>query len=130
MDFILSTSNFLNGFDDYGHYLRAQIQITNCIDYEPKPTPGCTAKWGGLAPSSAPVTADSLQNDSLPGVSDGDWNGDGKIDKTDTVLGRGVADMQAQLGASTGDAQGAAGGADTAAAANPDLFKFLMGDGR
>jgi ABC-type transporter Mla subunit MlaD len=129
MDFVLSTSNFLNGFDDYGHYLRAQIQITNCIDYVPKPIAGCSAKWGGLEQTSAPVTAKSLENPDLPGVSDGDWNADGVIDKTDTVLGRGVAGLEGQIEANSDDESGSASGSDTTAA-NPDLFKFLMGDGR
>jgi hypothetical protein len=38
--------------------------------------------------------------------------------------------MQGQLDASSDDGQGSDGGSDTSAAANPDLFKFLMGDGR
>ncbi len=128
MDFILSTSNFVNGFDSFGHYLRAQIQITNCIDYELVVTGGCQANWAALPgeTSGAVPTAKSVQGEA---PADGDWNADGVVDKTDTVLGRGVAEMQAQLDASADDDAGAAGDADTSTG-NPDLFKFLMEDGR
>ena len=32
--FILNASNALNGFDDFGHFLLAQLQITNCVEYD------------------------------------------------------------------------------------------------
>ncbi len=47
MSFILNTSNVFNGFDDLGHYLRAQLQITNCVEYVEAAIPGsgCDARF-------------------------------------------------------------------------------------
>ena len=46
MEFILNTSNVFNGFDDFGHYLRAQLQITNCVEYvDRRRSTGCGANW-------------------------------------------------------------------------------------
>ena len=33
MKFILNSSNIFNGFDQFGHYLLAQLQITNCVEF-------------------------------------------------------------------------------------------------
>ena len=41
MNFILNSSNTFNGFDEFGHYLRAQLQITNCVDYSDIVVTGC-----------------------------------------------------------------------------------------
>ena len=130
MKFFLNTSNVFNGFDQFGHYLRAQIQITNCVDYVTAPTTGCDAGFVAPTASSAPAPAPTkatLRGDGLPGVTDGDWNGDGVIDETDQILapddadGDGEADEQPSFGpASTDpDENGTA-----------DLLQFLTGDGR
>ena len=37
MNFILNSSNVFNGFDNFGHYLRAQLQITNCVEFVAAP---------------------------------------------------------------------------------------------
>ena len=57
MGFVLNTSNVYNGFDDFGHYLRTQLQITNCVEFVPAippdaPSSGCEANWAG-SPSPA-----------------------------------------------------------------------------
>lgn len=68
MGFLFNTSNVFNGFDQYGHYLRGQIQITNCIDYSLIPTTGCGANWANSrsaaafdGPSPAP-TKETIRN--------------------------------------------------------------------
>ena len=43
MDFIYYSSASINGFDTYGHFLRAAAQLTNCLEYETIPFPGCEA---------------------------------------------------------------------------------------
>ena len=53
MDFLINTSNVFNGFDEFGHYLRGQIQITNCVEYVIAPTTGCGANWAGAETSAA-----------------------------------------------------------------------------
>ena len=44
MKFILGSSNIFNGFDKFGHYLRAQLQITNCVEFVSVPTAGSVAR--------------------------------------------------------------------------------------
>jgi phospholipid/cholesterol/gamma-HCH transport system substrate-binding protein len=51
--FILNASNSFNGFDDLGHFLLTQIQITNCVDYVTSPAVGCDGRWVGPGTSSA-----------------------------------------------------------------------------
>jgi ABC-type transporter Mla subunit MlaD len=43
-----STASF-NGFDQYGHFGRTLVTLTNCIDYEgnPKGESGCSARFNG-----------------------------------------------------------------------------------
>lgn len=50
---ILGISNSLSGYDDYGHFLRAVIQINNCADMAAVPVPGCSSKWTGATSSAA-----------------------------------------------------------------------------
>ena len=58
MAFVLNTSNVFNGFDDYGHYLRTQLQITNCVEFVLGPRPGapssgCEANWADSLTAAA-----------------------------------------------------------------------------
>jgi hypothetical protein len=50
--FILNASNSFNGFDDLGHFLLTQIQITNCVDYVTRPSTGCNGSWGTVTQSA------------------------------------------------------------------------------
>jgi ABC-type transporter Mla subunit MlaD len=34
MDFIYNTAGSVNGFDQFGHFLRANLQVTSCLDYQ------------------------------------------------------------------------------------------------
>ena len=55
MKFILGSSNIFNGFDQFGHYLRGQLQITNCVEFVSVPTAGsgCVANWLHTSTTSA-----------------------------------------------------------------------------
>jgi phospholipid/cholesterol/gamma-HCH transport system substrate-binding protein len=46
----------INGFDSFGHYLRAGLIVNQCSTYAVNPTPGCTANF---APASATAAAAS-----------------------------------------------------------------------
>ena len=46
----------VNGFDSFGHYLRAGLIVNQCSTYAVNPTPGCTANF---APASA--TSDAFR---------------------------------------------------------------------
>ena len=47
MDFIFNTSAAVNGFDQYGHYLRTFALITNCTRIISTPVLGCNANFTG-----------------------------------------------------------------------------------
>jgi phospholipid/cholesterol/gamma-HCH transport system substrate-binding protein len=49
MDFIYSSSGSLNGFDQFGHFMRANFLATNCVDYAAAPLTGCGANFTGAA---------------------------------------------------------------------------------
>jgi hypothetical protein len=52
--FIFNGAGTFNGFDSYGHYLRGELLVTNCVDYRVEPLSGCSSNWaGGSASGSA-----------------------------------------------------------------------------
>jgi len=130
MHFLLNTTNTFNGFDQYGHYLRAELQITNCLDYVGEFTTGCNANFneGGGSPvsQSQELSADVLAGKGLPGVADGDWNADGVVDETDAILAPEDADGDGEP-----DEQPSFGPASTDPEENgtSDLLEFLAGGG-
>ncbi len=60
MDLIYYTANGLNGFDSLGHYLRALLLVTNCVDYRVTPLSGCDANWASETLSGAPRSTAKL----------------------------------------------------------------------
>ena len=48
----------VNGFDTFGHYLRAGLIVNQCSTYAVTPTPGCTANF---APASATAASSAVQ---------------------------------------------------------------------
>jgi ABC-type transporter Mla subunit MlaD len=70
MDLIYYTANGINGFDSLGHYLRALLLVTNCVDYRVTPLSGCDANWA----------EDTFEGASSSGILEGQRqgrNGDG-----------------------------------------------------
>lgn len=53
MQFVLNSSNAFNGYDEFGHFLRATLLVTNCVDYRITPLSGCGANWTGASSLSA-----------------------------------------------------------------------------
>jgi len=60
VELIYNTSATLNGFDQYGHFGRTLITLTNCVDYEARPAGseggGCASRFNGpgaVEPASA-----------------------------------------------------------------------------
>jgi phospholipid/cholesterol/gamma-HCH transport system substrate-binding protein len=118
MHFLVNTSGVFNGFDDYGHYLRAAILITNCIDYVTFPISGCGANFsGGLTTASATAPSPEPTKETLAGPP-------GSPDPLDGAFGA--------KGKKQPDAKGeaTAPGFDAAENGTNDLLEFLVGDGR
>jgi len=98
--FALNASNVFNGFDQFGHFLLAQIQITNCVEYDVVPVTGCDATWFDDRQAQA---ASSTPPEEAP-----------KADPIDPALGIDVPE-------DTTTADSAEG--------TKDLLEFLMGSG-
>ncbi len=129
MKALLNNSNVFNGFDEFGHYLRAQIQITNCVDYVVVRLTGCSANWTGsssaAAPAGAPApTAATIAGEGLPGFADA--GGSGAASAADAPS----AGLDAAPDGAPGAAAGEGAGAGAATRASRDLLGFLIGGDR
>ena len=52
MNFIYNTTGSLNGFDQFGHYQRSNLQLSTCVEIVATPAGGCEAFWQPAATSS------------------------------------------------------------------------------
>ncbi len=105
MSFILNSSNVFNGFDDYGHYLRAQLQITNCVEYVTTVKTGCAANFSQVLSSAVASAAPTPESFGAKAPSDGTFG-------------------TARSGRATTGGTGSASTKGT-----KDLLQFLVGDG-
>ena len=53
MNFIYNTSGSLNGFDQFGHYQRSNLQLSTCVELVATPAGGCEAFWQPSSTGSA-----------------------------------------------------------------------------
>lgn len=63
VELIYNTAGTLNGFDQYGHFGRTLLTLSNCLDYEPATGggSGCVARFNGLnAGEAASTSSDAL----------------------------------------------------------------------
>jgi phospholipid/cholesterol/gamma-HCH transport system substrate-binding protein len=52
-NFLFNTTGGINGYDQYGHFLRAQLQVTPCTTLATVSLQSCTAHWGGSVQTKA-----------------------------------------------------------------------------
>ena len=57
MDYIFFQMAAVNGFDTFGHYLRAGLIVNQCASYAVEPTFGCSANFPRSAGASAAAAA-------------------------------------------------------------------------
>jgi phospholipid/cholesterol/gamma-HCH transport system substrate-binding protein len=57
LDYIFYQVAAINGFDSFGHYLRAGLIVNQCSTYAVQPTFGCSANFGGAQASDATAAA-------------------------------------------------------------------------
>jgi phospholipid/cholesterol/gamma-HCH transport system substrate-binding protein len=62
MDFIFYSVSAVNGFDQYGHYLRAALIVNLCSTYATSPAPGCSSNFNGGSASSSRLTASQVDS--------------------------------------------------------------------
>jgi phospholipid/cholesterol/gamma-HCH transport system substrate-binding protein len=56
LSFLYNTTGGVNGFDQYGHFLRAVLRITVCTTLVSSPSFGCGSNWGGTAAKATDVS--------------------------------------------------------------------------
>ena len=62
MDYIFYQVAAINGFDSFGHYLRAALIVNQCSTYATTPRFGCSANFSsGASSSSAGAAFDRLR---------------------------------------------------------------------
>jgi virulence factor Mce-like protein len=62
MDYIFYQVAAINGFDSFGHYLRAGLLVNLCVNYSIDPVSGCSARFdSAVSASSAKATPSSLK---------------------------------------------------------------------
>ena len=57
LDFVFYSTTAINGFDSFGHYLRAGLIVNQCSTYATAPTTGCSANFRQASSSSASAAA-------------------------------------------------------------------------
>ena len=58
LDFVFYSATAVNGFDSFGHYLRAALIVNQCSTYAVAPTTGCSANFRRATSSSASAAGD------------------------------------------------------------------------
>jgi phospholipid/cholesterol/gamma-HCH transport system substrate-binding protein len=65
MDYLFFQAAAVNGFDSFGHYLRAGLIVNQCSNYSVNPTPGCAANFRQVSASASVAGADSMPRDPI-----------------------------------------------------------------
>jgi phospholipid/cholesterol/gamma-HCH transport system substrate-binding protein len=65
MDFLFYSTAAVNGYDSYGHYLRAQLIVNNCSTYAIQNDPACTANFQKSSARAASARDDSGRTPAL-----------------------------------------------------------------
>jgi phospholipid/cholesterol/gamma-HCH transport system substrate-binding protein len=60
LELIYNGTATTNGFDQYGHFLRTLVTLTNCVDYATSPESGCVADFTGLNAGTSSLGPASL----------------------------------------------------------------------
>ncbi len=60
VDLLYNSAATINEFDQYGHFGRALIVLSNCVDYVIEPTSGCSANFNGPGAHSSASDSDAV----------------------------------------------------------------------
>jgi ABC-type transporter Mla subunit MlaD len=63
MDYLFFQAAAVNGFDSFGHYLRAGLIVNQCSNYATEPTTGCSANFRQASASRQTAAAASMPRD-------------------------------------------------------------------
>jgi len=65
MDYVFFQTGGINGFDSFGHYLRAALIVNPCTNYAVRPVLGCSANFSSASATSAEASAAASGDESL-----------------------------------------------------------------
>jgi ABC-type transporter Mla subunit MlaD len=65
MDYVFYQAGGINGFDSFGHYLRAALLVNQCANYSLQPVFGCSANFTNASATSAEAAAAASGDRSL-----------------------------------------------------------------
>ena len=65
MDYVFYTVAAINGFDSFGHYLRAGLIVNQCANYAVEPAFGCSANFTSASSSAARVSSAGAPRDAV-----------------------------------------------------------------
>jgi ABC-type transporter Mla subunit MlaD len=65
MTYTFFQATAVNGFDSFGHYLRAGLIVNQCSTYAVNPTGGCGAKFATASATANAAGADSMPRDKI-----------------------------------------------------------------
>jgi hypothetical protein len=126
MDYIFYQVAAINGYDSFGHYLRAGLLLNQCSSYNITPAPACSSKFG-----SNEATGASARAASAKGYVDDPRRSD-DLRTLDAYLHGTTLNLVG--GSSPGEQQGVAGAAGSGSAGAPGapqdaLLGYLLGGG-
>jgi phospholipid/cholesterol/gamma-HCH transport system substrate-binding protein len=61
VDLIYNSAAVTNEFDQYGHFPRTLVTLTNCVDYVTAATSGCSANFNGPFSRATASTSDAIE---------------------------------------------------------------------
>jgi phospholipid/cholesterol/gamma-HCH transport system substrate-binding protein len=65
MDYVFFQAGGINGFDSFGHYLRAALTVNQCSNYATTPVFGCSANFSSATATSAVKAAEASGDKTL-----------------------------------------------------------------
>jgi phospholipid/cholesterol/gamma-HCH transport system substrate-binding protein len=82
-ELIYNSTASLNGFDQYGHFGRTRVTLSNCLEYEPRPkgSSGCVANFNspeaGISAVTDPASLFRLLQERMAGLNGGTLSNQG-----------------------------------------------------
>jgi len=132
-ELIYNNTAALNGFDQYGHFGRTRVTLTNCVEYvvEAAGTTGCNANFNGpRAAEAASANPEALllllQKELMQ--REGTRKNGGTIAEADSAIGVGQGDTADRRQANAApEANAGVAGSSKATAGTEPLLDYLLG---
>jgi phospholipid/cholesterol/gamma-HCH transport system substrate-binding protein len=124
-ELIYNTAGAFNGFDQYGHFGRTLVTLTNCVEYEPSPggASGCVANFNGPNASASATTSSAALYDLL--LRRLDETTGGTAARPGPAIGIGQADGESSESAD--EAEAAVAESSSAGGGTEPLLDYLLG---